>query len=153
MSACLTGTRDPDGGNAHKAERGAVGRVDAIHNFAGIPKLARERDDVIFERRSSGDEGLTGAERRSGHIEVDAIKDGDRIRLKDVEVQSKYVKEQNKTYYNFVIRAFETVSEYEASKGYGVSPSQSSGTSSYDDPVPSTVDDGELDVTSDKLPF
>lgn len=117
---------------------------------ARISISARIRNSEEYEQKFSGYVSFIGSSCASRALR---IKDGDRIRLKDVEVQSKYVKEQNKTYYNFVIRAFETVSEYEASKGYGVSPSQSSGTSSYDDPVPSTVDDGELDVTSDKLPF
>lgn len=62
------------------------------------------------------------------------LKEKDRIKLVDIDVNARYVKEKNTTYYNFNIFSFETADEYNADRNSGFS----------NDPQP-TVDDGELD--------
>lgn len=61
---------------------------------------------------------------------------GDRIKLGDVDVQARYVKEKNTTYYNFNIYTFEAQGEN--------SDSGSATTSTQE-----TIDDGDVD----ELPF
>lgn len=68
-----------------------------------------------------------------------SLKEKDRIRLGDVDVTNKYVKERNVTYTNFNIFSFETQSGID-------------GAASSEEPKPKTpVDDGEIDDS--RLPF
>lgn len=67
------------------------------------------------------------------------LKEGDRIKLGDVDVSTKYDKDKKVTYTNFKLFSFET--EDESSKSRSTPP---------DDPH-SGVDDGEVD--DNRLPF
>lgn len=67
------------------------------------------------------------------------LKEGDRIRLGDVDVSNVYVKEKNATYTNFKVFSFETQEEVDAANG------------GYQQQVQPTVDDGEVD--DELLPF
>lgn len=62
---------------------------------------------------------------------------GERIKLGDIDVQARYVKEKNTTYYNFNVYSFEV---------------QDGGTSSTVSSAQSTIDDGEVE-SDDDLPF
>lgn len=70
------------------------------------------------------------------------LKEKEHIRLKDVDVSTKYVREKNVTYTNFTIFSFETQDEINNDDG-GHSRSE------FFEPQPS-VDDGEV---GDDLPF
>ena len=67
------------------------------------------------------------------------LKEGDRIKLGDVDVSTKYDKDKKVTYTNFKMFSFETDGE-----------SSSSRPAPPDEPKPG-VDDGELD--DNRLPF
>lgn len=68
------------------------------------------------------------------------LKPKDRIKLGDVDVNTRYVKEKNTTYYNFNIFSFETSDEFGNSNNNNFST----------EPQPK-VDDG--DYTESRLPF
>ena len=65
------------------------------------------------------------------------LHEGDRIKLKDVDVSNVYVKEKNTTYTNFKVFSFETQDEMDAASGAATSQR--------------TVDDGQVD--DELLPF
>lgn len=67
------------------------------------------------------------------------LKEGDRIKLGDVDVSTKYDKEKKVTYTNFKLFSFETDDEISNSRS-----------APPDDPKPG-VDDGEVD--DNRLPF
>ena len=67
-------------------------------------------------------------------------KEGDRIKLGDVDVSTKYDREKKVTYTNFKMFSFEAENGSDSSGGSGAST----------DPQP-TVDEGELD--DNRLPF
>lgn len=68
------------------------------------------------------------------------LKEKDRIRLGDVDVTNKYVKEKNITYTNYKIFSFETQNEIDGTSRNTESPEPKK-----------PVDDGEVD--DDRLPF
>jgi hypothetical protein len=68
------------------------------------------------------------------------LKEKDRIRLGDVDVTNKYVKEKNITYTNYKIFSFETQNEIDGTSRNTESPEPKK-----------PVDDGEID--DDRLPF
>ena len=68
------------------------------------------------------------------------LKEGDRIKLGDVDVSTKYDREKKVTYTNFKMFSFEAENGSDSSGGSGAST----------DPQP-TVDEGELD--DNRLPF
>lgn len=70
-----------------------------------------------------------------------ALKEGDRIKLGDVDVTTKYVKEKNATYTNFTVFSFDVE---EGNSAANQKPAQTT------EPQPS-VDSGE--VEDDRLPF
>lgn len=70
-----------------------------------------------------------------------ALKEGDRIKLGDVDVTTKYVKENNATYTNFTVFSFDVE---EGNSAANQKPAQTT------EPQPS-VDSGE--VEDDRLPF
>lgn len=71
-----------------------------------------------------------------------ALKEGDRIKLGDVDVSTKYDREKKVTYTNFKMFSFEVENGGNSSGG--------SGSGANTDPQPS-VDEGELD--DNRLPF
>lgn len=70
-----------------------------------------------------------------------ALKEGDRIKLGDVDVTTKFVKEKNTTYTNFTVFSFDVE---DGNSAGGQKPAQTT------EPQPS-VDSGE--VEDDRLPF
>lgn len=68
------------------------------------------------------------------------LKEKDHIRLGDVDVTNKYVKEKNITYTNYKIFSFETQNEIDGTSRNTESPEPKK-----------PVDDGEID--DDRLPF
>ena len=69
------------------------------------------------------------------------LKEGDRIRLGDVDVSNVYVKEKNTTYTNFKVFSFETQEEIDGGNSYRQAPGS----------PPEFVGDGEVD--DELLPF
>lgn len=64
------------------------------------------------------------------------LKEGDRIRLGDVDVSNVYVKEKNTTYTNYKVFSFQTQDEIDAENGYAPqdgTPSASVGDGEIDD--------------------
>lgn len=69
------------------------------------------------------------------------LREGDRIKLGDVDVSNNYVKEKNTTYTNFKVFSFDLADSTQSS-------------SHSAEAATDTVDDGELDDSTDpKLPF
>ena len=75
------------------------------------------------------------------------LKEGDRIRLKDVDVTNHYDKERNTTYTNFTCFSFDTDAEINAEE-QGGRPTQQAQVPDFD--VNYGVDDGEQEA---ELPF
>nr|DAJ43050.1 MAG TPA: Single-strand binding protein, single stranded DNA-binding protein.3A [Caudoviricetes sp.] len=73
-------------------------------------------------------------------IKAAGLKEKDRIRLGDVDVTNKYVKEKNITYTNYKIFSFATQNEIDGTSRNTESPEPKK-----------PVDDGEID--DDRLPF
>lgn len=76
-----------------------------------------------------------------------SLKEKDRIKLGDVDVKAKYVKEKNTTYYNFNIFSFDT--QEEANGGQPTQQNRAA-TAGQGDMSWMNVDDGNAD---ERLPF
>lgn len=74
-----------------------------------------------------------------------ALKPGDRIRLGDVDVDNKYVKEKNITYTNYKVFSFDSPDEIDSPSGEATPQAMTPGNPFGD------VDSGEIDDSS--LPF
>lgn len=114
---------------------------------ARVSISVKNRQTGEYEQTFGGYVSFVGS---SAAVKALRLKDRQRIRLNEVDVTSRYNKEKNVTYYNFSVFSFDTAEEFEEKRGSGHSTAPN-----YEDPTPSTVDNGEPEMSlgDDRLPF
>lgn len=118
----------------------SVESINDVNTKCRISISRKNRQTGEYEEDFSGFVSFFGSAAAKKALQ---LKERDRIKLGDVDVRSKYVKEKNTTYYNFNVYSFETQAEMNGGNSPGHSEQlQQNGRN---------VDDGEVDDS--RLPF
>lgn len=118
----------------------SVESINDVNTKCRISISRKNRQTGEYEEDFSGFVSFFGSAAAKKALQ---LKERDRIKLGDVDVRSKYVKEKNTTYYNFNVYSFETQGEMNGGNSQGHSEQfQQNGRN---------VDDGEVDDS--RLPF
>ena len=113
-----------------------VWAVEPKSDTKTVVRLSISRKDKQTGEYSEDFSGFVAFVGTAAAKKAACLKEGARIKLGDVDVTSKYVKEENKTYYNFKCFSFDIESN--------------ATTEATNDPQP-IVDGGEVDDS--RLPF